>query len=78
MVHKLCLDEEWWSKIDFFLKFTSPTFELLQNANTDKPFLREVYNDMDTLVEKTTEIILQESQRLFVDLMKKIIVERCN
>lgn len=29
MVRRLCLDEEWWSKIDFLLKFTAPAFELL-------------------------------------------------
>ena len=29
MVRRLCLDEEWWSKIDFLLKFTTPAFELL-------------------------------------------------
>jgi hypothetical protein len=32
MVRKLCIDEEWWSKIDFLLKFTSPAFELIRSA----------------------------------------------
>jgi len=57
MVRRLCLDEEWWSKIDFLLKFTSPTSELLRSANTNNPFLGKVYDDMDTIVEKTMEII---------------------
>jgi hypothetical protein len=84
MVRRLCLDEEWWSKIDFLLKFTSPAFELLRSADTDKPFLGEVYDGMDTMVEKTMEIIAQESPQLlfvdahFVDTVKKIIVERWN
>jgi hypothetical protein len=84
MVHRLCLDEEWWSKIDLFLKFTTLVFEILRSADMDKPFLGEVYNGIDTMVEKTMEIISQESpQHLFVaahfvDLMKKIIVERWN
>ena len=69
MVRRLCLDEEWWSKIDFLLKFTSPIFEFLQNADTDQPFLGEVYDGMDTKVEKTMEIISQKSpQHLFVDV----------
>jgi hypothetical protein len=84
MVCRLCLDEEWWSKIDFLLKFTSPAFELLRSADMDKPFLGEVYDGMDTMVEKTMEIISQESPQLlfvdahFADLVKKIIVERWN
>ena len=84
MVHRLCLDEEWWSKIDFVLKFTTPAFELLRSADTDQPFLGEVYDGMDTMVEKTMEIISQESpQLLFVDvgfanLVQKIMVDRWN
>eukprot|EP00253_Pinus_taeda_P006057 PITA_06057 len=42
MVHRLCLDEDWWSKVDFLLNFTTPAFELLQSADTDQPFLGEV------------------------------------
>jgi hypothetical protein len=56
-VHRLCLDEKLWTKIDFLLKFTSPTFELLRSVDTDKPFLGEVYDGMDTMGEKTMEII---------------------
>ena len=34
MVCRLCLDGEWCSKIDFFLKFTTLAFELLRSADT--------------------------------------------
>jgi len=84
MVRRLCLDEDWWSKIDFLLKFTTPAFELLRSADTDQLFLGEVYDGMDSMVEKTMEIISQESpQPLFIDdhfagLIKKIIVDRWN
>ena len=57
MVRRLLIDEDWWSKIDFLLKFTLPAFELLREADTDRPFLREVYDGMDSMVEKTMEII---------------------
>eukprot|EP00253_Pinus_taeda_P004206 PITA_04206 len=84
MVRRLCLDEDWWSKVNFLLKFTTLAFELLRSADTDQPFLGEVYDSMDSMVEKTMEIISQESpQILFVDdhfagLVKKIIVDRWN
>ena len=43
-------------------------FELLCSADIDQPLLGEVYDGMDTLVEKTMEIISQESpHHLFVD-----------
>ena len=77
LVRRLCLDEDWWGKIDLLVKFTAPAFELLRNADTDQPFLGEVYDGMDTMVEKTMEIISHEPpQLLFVDLVQKIIVDR--
>ena len=50
MVCRLCLDEDWWSKVDFLLKFTTPAFELLRSADTDQPFLGEVYDGMDSMI----------------------------
>ena len=64
MVHKLCINEEYWSKIDFLLKFTSPAFELLWSVDIDKPFLGEVYDGMDTMVEKIVENITQDTPTL--------------
>lgn len=84
MLRKMCLDDDWWRKIDFLLKFTTAAFELLRNADTNQPFVGEVYDGMDSMVEKTMEIISQESQQIlfvddhFVDLVKKIIVDRWN
>eukprot|EP00253_Pinus_taeda_P015266 PITA_15266 len=82
MVRTSCLDEDWWSKIDFLLKFTTPTFEFLRNTDIDQPFLGEVYDVMDSMAEKTMDIISQECPQLlfvddpFVDLVKKIIIDR--
>lgn len=84
MVRRLCLDEEWWSKIDFLLKFKGPAFELLRSTDTNHPFLGLVYDGMNCMVEKTMEIISQESPQLlfedvgFVDLVQKIMVDRWN
>jgi hypothetical protein len=80
------IDEDWWIKVEFFLKFTLPTFELLRDADadTDKPFLGEIYDVMDTMVEKTVEIITQEAPTLFfvevdfVEHVRSIIVIRWN
>jgi hypothetical protein len=84
MVRRVLIDEDWWSKVEFLLKFTSPAFELLRDADTDKPFLGEIYDGMDTMVEKTVEIITQEAPTLFfvevdfVEHVRSIIVTRWN
>ena len=56
-MHRVLIDEDWWRNIEFLLKFTSPTFEILQDADIDKPFLGDIYDGMDTMVEKIVEII---------------------
>jgi hypothetical protein len=84
MVRRVLIDEDWWSKVEFLLKFTSPAFELLRAADTDRPFLGEIYDGMDTMVEKTMEIITQEAPTLFfvevdfVEHVRSIIVTRWN
>ena len=42
MVRRLFLDVEWWGKIYFLLKFTTPALELLRSADIDQAFLGEV------------------------------------
>ena len=66
---RLCPDEEWWSKIDFLLKFTGPAFELIRSMDIDQPFLGEVYDGMGCMVEKTMEIISEESPQLLLMLV---------
>lgn len=84
MLQRVLIVEDWWRKIDFFLKFTTPAFRLLREADTDKPFLGDIYDGMDTMVEKTMEIITQEAPTLlFVDFnfseqVRSIIVTRWN
>jgi hypothetical protein len=84
MVWWVLIDEDWWSKIDILLKFTLLAFELLLDAATHRSFLGEIYDGMDTMVEKTMEIITQEAPTLiFVDVeftehVRSIIVTRWN
>jgi hypothetical protein len=79
MVRRVLIDEDWWSKVEFLLKFTLPAFELLRDADTNKPFLGEIYDGMDTMLEKTVEIITQEAPTLFfVEHVRSIIVTRWN
>jgi hypothetical protein len=65
MVQRVLIDEDWWSKVELFLKFTLPAFEILRDVDTYKPFLGEIYDGMNTMVEKTMEIITEEAPTLF-------------
>jgi hypothetical protein len=64
MMQRVLIDKNRWSKINFLLKFTLPAFELLRETNTNKPSLKEIYDGMDTMVEKIVEIITQEAPTL--------------
>jgi hypothetical protein len=46
MVQRVLIDEDWWSKIDFLLKFTLLAFELLRDAETNKPLLGEINENL--------------------------------
>ena len=52
IVQRMLTDEDWWNKIDFSHKITLVTFELLQLVDIDEPFLGEIYDGMDMIVEK--------------------------
>jgi hypothetical protein len=51
-VRGMVLDEHWWAHVQFVLYFTEPIMTMLCFADTDAPFLGDVYNGMDTIVEK--------------------------
>jgi hypothetical protein len=84
MVWRVLIDKDWWSKIEFLLKFRLLAFELLRDAHTNKPFLGQIYDGMDNMVEKIVEIITHEVPTLlFVDFdfaehARSIIVTRWN
>jgi hypothetical protein len=48
----MVLDEQWWARVQFVLDFTEPIMTMLRFADTDAPCLGDVYDGMDTMVEK--------------------------
>ena len=51
-VRGMVLDEQWWARVQFVLDFIEPIMTMLRFANTNAPCLVDVYNGMDTMVEK--------------------------
>ena len=48
----MILDEHWCACVQFVLDFTEPIMTMLRFADTDAPCLGDVYDGMDTMVEK--------------------------
>ena len=56
-VKDMILSDRWWDTVDYILEFTTPIYDMLQVADTDKPCLHLVYEMWDSMIEKVkTEI----------------------
>nr|XP_016451072.1 PREDICTED: uncharacterized protein LOC107775806 [Nicotiana tabacum] len=65
-IKSLVMNDEWWDKIEYFLKFTEPIVSMLRSADLDAPKLHLVYDMWDTMIEKMKAIIFEQEGK---DLM---------
>ena len=56
-IRDLILNESWWARVAYVLDFTEPIMTMLRFADTDTPCLGDVYDGMDTMVEKVKHSI---------------------
>jgi len=84
-IKSLVMNDEWWDKIEYFLKFTEPIVSMLRSADLDAPKLHLVYDMWDTMIEKVKAIIFeQEGKDLIVGqsnlfyTIQEILVARWN
>ena len=78
---KLLVDDEWWDKVEYLLAFTKPIVDLLRMFDTDMPNLGEVYEDIDSMIEKIRVVINAKENELdeFFDReVKDILTKRWN
>uniref|UniRef100_A0A2N9EEB5 DUF659 domain-containing protein n=1 Tax=Fagus sylvatica TaxID=28930 RepID=A0A2N9EEB5_FAGSY len=81
-VQNLILNDVWWDKVDFILKFTKPIYDMIRVANTDTPILHLVYEMWDTMIEKVKEVIfryegVQENETSsFFNVIYDILIDR--
>ncbi|XP_016495626.2 uncharacterized protein LOC107814692 [Nicotiana tabacum] len=70
-IKSLVMNDEWWDKIEYFLKFTEPIVSMLRSADLDAPKLHLVYDMWDTMIEKVKAFIFeQEGKDLIVGYFK--------
>ncbi|XP_030964335.1 uncharacterized protein LOC115985534 [Quercus lobata] len=58
-VKDMILSDLWWDKVDYILEFTAPIYDMLQVADTDKPYLHLMYEMWDSMIKKVKAAIYQ-------------------
>uniref|UniRef100_A0A2N9ETS1 BED-type domain-containing protein n=1 Tax=Fagus sylvatica TaxID=28930 RepID=A0A2N9ETS1_FAGSY len=81
-VRDIILDDLWWDRVDYIILFTSPIYDMLRAADTDKPTLHLVYDMWDTMIEKVKTIIFRHEGKqegevsTFYNVVYDILIDR--
>ncbi|XP_075675128.1 uncharacterized protein LOC142644387 [Castanea sativa] len=81
-VKDLILSDLWWDNIDYILEFTTPIYDMLRMADTDKPCLHLMYEMWDSTIEKVKAVIyrhegLEDDQHCsFWSMVYDILIDR--
>ena len=52
IVKDLILSDDFWNRVEYALKLTEPIMSMLRYADTDEPCLRNIYDAMDSMLER--------------------------
>ena len=61
------LNENFWMDVDNILRFTTPMYEMLRLADTEKPCLHNIYEWWDLMFEKVKEAIYKKEHKSFIE-----------
>ena len=81
-VRDLILDDLWWDRVDYIILFTSPIYDMLRAADTNRPTLHLVYDMWDTMIEKVKAIIFRHDGKqegkvsTFYNVVYDILIDR--
>ena len=81
-VRDYVLNDLWWDKVAYILRFTEPIYEMLRVADTDAPILHKVYEMWDSMIENVKKEIYQHESKEdyeespFYDVVHNILIER--
>jgi hypothetical protein len=64
-VKEIVLDSQFWSQVRFVLQFTKPIYHMIKFANSDQPIIGEVYEQMDSMLEKIKDIVEPRDVNLY-------------
>ena len=61
------LNEDFWMDVDYILSFTTPIYEMLRLADTDRLCLHNIYEWWDSMSEKMKEAIYKKEQKSLIE-----------
>eukprot|EP00253_Pinus_taeda_P014332 PITA_14332 len=77
----IILDDAWSDKVQYLVRLIEPILTLIRAFDTDTPCLGEVYENIDSMLEKIRKIIKaseNDPYETFYYLVKDIVTERWN
>lgn len=51
-VKDMILSDDFWSRVEYVLESTKPIMSMLWFADTDEPYLGDIYDAMDSMLER--------------------------
>lgn len=58
-VKECVISDRWWDKIEYFLNFTTPIYNMIRKSDVDFPCLHLIYDLWDTMIEEVREKIFK-------------------
>ncbi|XP_030959206.1 uncharacterized protein LOC115981177 [Quercus lobata] len=81
-VKDMILSDCWWDVVDYILEFTTPIYDMLRAADTDRPCLHLVYEMWDSMIEKVKAVIYRhegledDEYSSFFNVVYDILIDR--
>jgi hypothetical protein len=69
-VKDLILNDDFWSRVEYVLEFTEPIMSMLRFADTDEPCLGDIYDAMDSMLERVKMVSLDFYTILYPCLLR--------
>jgi hypothetical protein len=64
-VKETVLDSQFWSQVRFVLEFTKPIYYMIKFADSDRPIIGEVYEQMDSMLGQIKDIVEPKDVNLY-------------
>jgi hypothetical protein len=64
-VKETVLDSQFWSQVRFVLQFTKPIYHMIKFADSDRPIIGEVYEQMDSMLGQIKDIVQPKDVNLY-------------
>ena len=64
-MEETALDGQFWTTVRQVLDFTTPIYNMIRFADTDKPVIGEVYEQMDTMLGEINDIVHNRDPDLY-------------